>query len=151
MLVESLLLQLRRLLIVFTHLLSLLIESLCSIVVVQGAQRCIFGLSFEATLVEIAVILAVWAMATFVLLIGTRLFFDTFLCVFGCLILQAEVAILSRLDLIAIIAILLLISCETHRPVVIMKLTEYIKMGCYRKLFALAKLRKCLLLILGMY
>lgn len=72
-------------------------------------------------------------MARFVLLVGTSLLFHALLCVFGCLDLQTEVAILPRLDLVAIAAILLLVGSETHRPVVIMKLTEYIKNGMLYK------------------
>jgi hypothetical protein len=114
MLVEPIILQLRRVLAVSPHLLSLLVQPLCSVVVVQRSQRRVFGLPFKAPLAILAAFLPIGALAVLVLLVRTHLLFHSFLDIFRSLNLEAEIAILPRLDLVAAAAVLLLVGAETH-------------------------------------
>lgn len=113
-LVEPILLQLRRVLAESPHLLSLLVEPLCSVVVVQRSQRRVFGLPFKAPLAILAAFLPIRALTGLVLLVRTHLLFHSFLDIFRSLNLEAEIAILPRLDLVAAAAVLLLVGAETH-------------------------------------
>ena len=101
-------------LVVSPHLLSLLVESLCSVVVIQRSQRRIFCLPFKATLAILAAFLPIRALARLVLLVRTHLLFHSLLDIFRSLNLHAEIAILPRLDLVAAAAVLLLVGSEAH-------------------------------------